>query len=114
MPLIPINPKTPEEVAVSTAVLRVLGATSWTLASSANAQARRWVSLCNLSTSEKAYVKQVVADAALTGAVATTSYDFQLAPGDSLIRYDMPAGYEFVVIRGAVSTDKVRAWEELY
>jgi hypothetical protein len=89
----------------------VLGATNWTLAT-ANGAVDRLISLTNHDTSYALYVSLVAVGASLTGAVAADDYELQLGPGDSLVRFQVPAGFDLVVVRGA-GTGDVRAQEFL-
>jgi hypothetical protein len=106
-----LSPQTAASQAVTTAPLRVLGATNWTLAT-ANGAVDRLISLTNHDTSYALYVSLVAVGASLTGAVAADDYELQLGPGDSLVRFQVPAGFDLVVVRGA-GTGDVRAQEFL-
>lgn len=106
-----LQPQARELVAVSTTVLRVSGASSWTGAT-ANGAAPRLVSLTNQDTTNALYISLVAVGASLTGAVATTDYELMLGPGESLVRHLVPAGFDLCVVRGAGSGN-VRAQEFL-
>lgn len=99
-------------VAVSTAVLRVLGATSWTGATTNGAKKRK-ISVTNHSLSLYAYFDLIVVGGTLTSHISSVNHRFALAPGGSLLDIVLPAGYDLCVVRSATSSETVSAREEL-
>lgn len=96
--------------AVSTSVLRVLGATNWTLATT-NGAKKRIIQVTNCSSSDAAYVKSIANATSLTGAVSATDHDVRIAP-NSTVPILVLAGQDLAIIRSAGS-DNVRAKEFL-
>lgn len=106
-----LTPQTASVQVVTTAVLRVLGASAWTGETTNGAEARL-ISLTNQGTTNSLYVSLVAVGASLLGAVSSTNYELMLGPGESLVRHLVPAGFDLCVVRGAGSED-VRAQEFL-
>jgi hypothetical protein len=99
-------------LAVSTTVLRVLGASSWTGATT-NGGTDRIIRVTNCSTALDAFLVMVAVGEGLTGAVSSTDYSIRVGAGQKEDVY-VPAGYDLAVVRGSSSTEKVRAREFLY
>lgn len=106
-----LDPQAQALQAVTTSPLRVLGATGWTLASP-NGAAARLVSITNHDTVNALYLALVEVGATLAGSVSTVDYELMLGPGESVVRWQVPAGWDVAVIRGA-GTGNVRAQEFL-
>lgn len=106
-----VSPQTKEVVAVTTTVLRVNGASSWTGAG-VNSANRRIVCLTNLDTANPAYFAFVAVGVTTVGAVSSTDYLFKLDPGASLLNHPIPAGFDLCVVRSSGSGN-VRAQEFL-
>lgn len=97
--------------AVSTTVLRVLGASSWTGATT-NGAVSRTVLVANCSSSLHLYAKLVQVGASLTGAVTSSNFEVDLPPLQTYIA-QVPAGYDLCVVRGSSSSDVAYAREVL-
>lgn len=96
--------------AVSTSVLRVLGATNWTLATT-NGTRKRIVQVTNCSASDVLYLKSIANATSLTGAVSATDYDVKIAAGGT-VPILVLAGQDLACLRSSGS-DNVRAKEYL-
>lgn len=94
--------------AVSTTVLRVLGATNWTLATANGAQ-KRIVQVTNCSTGDDLFLKSIALATATAGAVSATDYDVKVAPG-AVVSILLLAGQDLACLRSSGS-DNVRAKE---
>jgi hypothetical protein len=102
----------PETVAVTTAVKRVLGATSWA-GDSPHSSAPRVVTVTNNSTANDIYLKTVPSSLSLTGAVSSTSFEDKIAASDGVARnYYLNPNEDLVVIASASATN-VTASENL-
>lgn len=103
----------PVSVAVSTSVLGIFRASSWSAATaSPNANRHRWIEVtnCDVLGGLDAYVDFVGAAGTLTGAVSSSDYFGDVPPTESRWFF-VPNGYELVVVRGSTSTAKVKAAE---
>lgn len=100
-------------VAVSNAVLRGLGASTWTGAST-NTKDRAGIVICNNSdpagNNLVLYVKLIAKDASLTTPVSTTNADFRIPAGGSETLL-IGAGIDVALIRASSSTDKATITE---
>lgn len=108
-----VTPQTEAFQEVTTTVLRIGGASSWTGAST-NGASKRLIDITNLSSAYTAYLTLITNAASTVGAVSSTRYAFKLGPGEAVLRYEIPAGYDLAVVRATGGSGEMRMQEFLF
>lgn len=91
----------PSTATVTTSVLRVNGASSWTGADP-NSNVTRYCDVTNVSGSD-IYIKKQAAGTTLSGSVSSSSFNYLLSAGQTLSTVLAP-GYDLAVISASSST----------